>query len=106
MLQPFYTKLAGVTFGNCQENIKQWGCADVGFYAVDREIDNPHDPNAVKVSLFGIHDMGYLPRDAAQMIAPLMDTGRKFLAEFVCRNEYAPHKNVGLTVRIIETTQQ
>ena len=105
MLQPFYTKLAGVTFGNCQENIKKWGCADVGFYAVDREPDNPFDPNAVRV-FFGIHDMGYLPRDAAQKIAPLIDNGRKFSAEFVCRNEYAPHKNVGLTIRIIETTQQ
>ena len=106
MLQPFYTKLAGVTFGNSQENIKQYGCAYVGAFALYREPDNPHDPNAIRVSLLGIHDMGYLPRDAAQKIAPLIDNGRKFSAEFVCRNEYAPHKNIGLTVRIIETTQQ
>ncbi|MEI7591142.1 MAG: HIRAN domain-containing protein [Deltaproteobacteria bacterium] len=101
---PITTKLAGVTFGDCQAQIRKWGCADIGSYAVDREPDNPHDPDAVKVSLFGIHDMGYLPKDAAKKIAPLIDEGRRFLAEFVCRNECAPDKNIGLTVRIIETT--
>ena len=33
-----------------------------------------------------------------------MDEGRTFLAEFVCRNEYPPHKRIGLTVKIVETT--
>jgi hypothetical protein len=31
---PIQTKLAGVTFGNCQANIRQWGCADFSFYEV------------------------------------------------------------------------
>lgn len=106
MFQPFYTKLAGVTFGNCQENIKQWGCADIGTYAVIREPDNPHDKNAVRVSLFGIHEMGYLPTNIASKVAPLMDEGRTFLAEFICSNECGTYQNIGLTVRIIETTQQ
>ncbi len=104
MLQPFYTKLAGVTFGNSQENIKQCSCADVGAFALDREPDNPHDPNAIRVSLLGIHDMGYLPRDAAQKIAPLIDAGRKFLAEFVRVTKYPPHERVGMMVRIVEST--
>jgi hypothetical protein len=71
-----------------------------------REPTNPHDPNAVRVSLFGIHDMGYLPKNHAMRLAPLMDEGRTFLAEYVNRNEYAPHDTIGLTVRIVETTEQ
>jgi len=103
--KPITIKLAGVTFDDCQDNIRKWGCRDIGSFALDRETDNPHDPNAVRVSLFGIYEMGYLPREVAQNIAPLMDTGRTFLAEFVSRNEYASYENVGLTVRIVETTE-
>ena len=105
MFQPIQTKLAGVTFDDCQTNIRKWGCADIGTYAVIREPDNPHDSNAVRISLFGIYEMGYLPTKVAKDIAPLMDAGRTFLAEFVGRNEYASYENVGLTVRIVETTE-
>ena len=105
MFQPIQTKLAGVTFDDCQTNIRKWGCADIGTYAVIREPSNQHDPNAVRVSLFGIYEMGYLPKKVANKVAPLMDTGRSFLAEFVCINEYTPYENVGLTVRIVETTE-
>jgi hypothetical protein len=103
MLQPFYTKLAGVTFGNSQENIKKWGCADVGYFNLEREHDNPHDHNAVGV-WFLRDRLGYLQKSVAAKLAPMMDGGASFSAEFVCRNEYAPYENVGLTVRIVETT--
>ena len=103
MFQPIQTKLAGVTFDNCQANIRQWGCSDIGTYAVVREPNNPYDSNAVRISLFDIWEMGYLPSHVARKVAPLMDSGRNFRAEFVCINEYAPYENVGLTVRIIET---
>jgi len=103
-IKPITIKLTGVTFGNCQANIRQYGCPDIGTYAVIREPDNQHDSNAVRVSLFGIYEMGYLPKKVAKKVAPLMDTGRHFLAELVCRNEYPLFENVGLTVRIVETT--
>jgi hypothetical protein len=106
MFQPITIKLAGVSFGCCQENIMKWGCADIGTYAVDREPENPYDPYAVKVSLFGIFPMGYVPKHVAEKLAPLMDDGRTFLAEFICRNEYESYETVGLTVRIVETTEQ
>ena len=105
MFKPIITKLAGVSFGQAQHNIKQWGCADIGTYALIREPDNPYDPNAIRVSLFGIHDMGYLPKIVAMQLASLMDAGRSFLAEFVRINEFPPHKRVGLTIRIVETTE-
>ena len=101
---PITTKLAGVSFGDAQKNIKQFGCEDIGFYALIREPDNPYDPNAIKVSLFDIWPMGYISGGLAKELAPLMDEGQAFSAEFVCRNEYPPHERVGLTVRIVETT--
>ena len=36
------TKLVGVTYGDAQENIKLFGCKDVGSFAMAREPDNPH----------------------------------------------------------------
>jgi len=107
MFQPITIKLAGVSFGDCQENIKQWGCRDIGSYAVCRERGNPHDPNAVQVSLFGQYKMGYVPKHIASELAPLIDQGRFFLAEFVSRNEFPEITDtVGLTVRIVETTRR
>ena len=99
------TKLAGVSYGNTQDNIKQFGCKDTGYYALIREPENPHDPSAVAVSLGGVWHMGYIPKDLAAELAPLMDAGRVFDAEFVCVNEFPPHKRVGLTVRIVESLQ-
>ena len=102
-IKPITIKLSGVTFDDCKANIRQYGCPDIGTYALVREPENPHDHNAVRVSLFGIYEMGYLPRWLAKDIAQQMDSGRTFLAEFVCRNEYGAYKNIGLTVRIVET---
>ena len=98
------TKLAGVSFGHAQENIRKFGFKDIGFYALIREPDNSYDPNAIKVSLFDIWFVGYVPNKIAKKLAPLMDEGRTFLAEFVCRNEHPYEPLVGLTVRIVETS--
>ena len=46
MFSSFNTKLAGVTFGDCQENINKWGYQDIGSFRLERAPDNPHDPNA------------------------------------------------------------
>jgi len=103
MFNSFTTKLRGVTYRDTQENIKKFGCADIGSYALVREPENPHDPNAISVRLGAIH-MGYLPKSISQKLAPLMDNSRRFLAEFVSLNEFPPHKTIGLTVRVVETT--
>ena len=101
---PITTKLAGVSFGDAQQNINQFGCADIGSYALIREPDNLYDPNAIKVSLFDIWFLGYVPKNIAKDLGPLMDEGRTFLAMFICRNEHPTEELVGLTVRIVETT--
>ena len=96
------TKLAGVTFRDAQENIKQFGCPDILTYALIREPDNPYDPNAIQVSLFGIWFMGYVPKEIAKDLAPLMDAGKFFRAYFVQRNESPYRDIVGMTVEIVE----
>jgi len=44
-----------------------------------REPENPYDPNAVAL-LFRGEQVGYIPREIARQIAPLMDEGQKFTA--------------------------
>jgi hypothetical protein len=94
-------KLVGVTIDDAQENIKKFGCRDIGSFALVREPDNPHDPNAVRVELAGLY-LGYVPRHIAQDLAPEMDKGKRFTALFVNRNEHPLYDTVGLTVKIVE----
>jgi len=80
-----YTKpfrLAGVTKHDAQENIKKFGCKDIGSFALFREPDNEHDPNAIRVEIAG-HYLGYVTRQIAPEFASLMDEGKKLLALFV-----------------------
>ena len=104
VFEPITVRLRGVSFDNCQENIRKFGSPDIGSYALIREPHNEYDYNAIRVSLFGLFHVGYLPKDISKEIAPLMDSGRKFLALFVRRNEFLPDAMVGLTVKIVETT--
>ena len=99
------TELVGVDNEDAQKNIKQFGCKDIMTYALIREPNNAHDPNAIQVSLFGIWFMGYVPKQVAKELAPLMDAERRFLAYFVRRNESPYHKKVGMIVLIVETTE-
>ncbi len=103
-MEPIFTKLAGVTFGDCQQNIRLYGNAiKLGIYEYDliREPENPHDPYAVRVCFVNFC-LGYLPTPIAEKIAPFMDAGRRFEAEFVSLNRSPYHDTVGLTVKIIE----
>jgi hypothetical protein len=46
---------------------------------LERQPSNPHDPNAIAVN-WGGYDIGYLPRDDAEMLAPALDEGREYSA--------------------------
>lgn len=102
-MKPIITKIAGVTHGERQQNIRFY-CYPDFTYDLKREPDNPHDPNAVLVT-FGPFDLGYLPRPVAQVVAPLMDAGIELIAEHVQVNEFLPFETIGLTVRIVEVTK-
>ena len=96
--RPF--RLVGVTVEEAQENIRKFGCRDIGSFALVREPDNPHDPNAIRVEVGGLY-LGYVPRHIAKDLASEMDNGKRFIALFVSRNEHSLHDTVGLTVKIV-----
>ncbi|RJR51788.1 MAG: hypothetical protein C4576_03305 [Desulfobacteraceae bacterium] len=95
-------KLKGVTFGDAQRNIKTFGSKDIGSFALVREPRNPHDPSAIRVELVRHYFLGYVPRAHAKELAPLIDSGRNFLAFFVSTNKHPRYDTVGMTVRIEE----
>ena len=101
---PITTKLAGVTYDDAQDNIKRFGCEEIGTFELVREANNPHDLNAIKVRI-GPYHLGYVSKHIAKSLAPKMDSGRRFGAEFAGRNEHTCHETVGLTVRIVEVSQ-
>ena len=99
---PVTTKLAGVTYEDAQTNIKRFGCAEIGAYALVREPENVYDSNAIRVALFGHYHMGYVPRQLSKNLAPMIDSGGRLVAQFVRLNESPKHDVVGLTVRIVQ----
>ena len=99
---PLTIKLAGVKFDACQDNIKKYAGPGVGDFELVREQDNPYDHNAIKVALFGHFKFGYIPASVAKEMAPLMDSGRHFVAEYKARNQHPKHDVIGLTVNIKE----
>jgi hypothetical protein len=102
MFESEVVELAGASYGGAQENIRQWGCEYIATYELVREPFNPFDSNAIKVAVIGQVFLGYVPRYLARILAPMMDAGRRFIAEFVSVNKYPYRNSVGLTVRIVE----
>ena len=94
------TKLAGVSYGGAQANIKRHGRKGMSL-ELRRERHNPHDPNAIKVMVADCF-LGYIPKPLAGKLALAIDAGRQFEASFVCQNRSPYHAVVGLTIRITE----
>ena len=101
MMNPIITKVKGVSQPHIQENVKVFACKDIGSFALVREPNNPHDPNAIAVRL-GKLPLGYVPREIAKDLAPEMDQGKNYMAFFEKRNESPCHDTVGFTIRIEE----
>ncbi len=75
----FHTKLAGVTFEGRQDVLERLeGGAPL---RVERQPENPHDPNAV--ALFDAHgsQVGFLNRRLAAVLAPVIDKGVEYDVE-------------------------
>ena len=82
------SKVSGVTFGNRQAALRKLDRLDTSSVNVslEREQGNPHDTDAVKVNVSvgngkGYH-LGYVPRELASLIAPLLDKGIGLIARF------------------------
>lgn len=69
------TSVAGVTFEGRQELIKNLHIGEA--IKLRREIDNPHDSNAIKVILENGYHIGYINRQLAEKIAPVMENDIK-----------------------------
>lgn len=76
-------RVAGVTFEGRQEHVKNLaGGEDV---QIRPEPENKYDPNALAVHVaagFGTAHIGYVPRELAEKIAPLLD-GEALIAKVV-----------------------
>lgn len=90
------TKAVGVTFGNGQQVLRklEQNVLEDTSYQLVREPDNPYDKNAIAVYglLWGrrVGQVGHLPREAAAMLAPLMDAGMEAQAV-----QYAIYGGIG-----------
>jgi hypothetical protein len=82
------TKVAGVTFGRRQialARLTQYP-AELVSVRIERDYENPADASAVAVHVAvagrGSYQVGYLPRQLAAVIAPLMDAGKAVKVSF------------------------
>jgi hypothetical protein len=73
--RPIYTKVAGVSFDDRQEAVKSLLSNTV--LLLVREPENQFDTNAIKV-LHGDKQLGYLKRELAKELAPMIDSGSRF----------------------------
>jgi single-stranded-DNA-specific exonuclease len=90
----FHTKLAGVSFEGRQDTIAG---LRVGLDLVlERQPQNPHDPNAIAVR-YGALQLGYIKREIAKHIAPLVDEGVQYSARIESLTGGAD-KNLGVNV--------
>lgn len=72
----FHTKVAGVTFGNCQRVIRKLSNGQE--LLLIREPGNKFDKNAIKVMTLTGGQVGYISASIASSLAVQMDTGKKF----------------------------
>ena len=106
-LRTITTKTAGVTYGRRQgllDRLNRYS-PDAITITLQRENGNAYDPNAVQIVATvrgkGSAVMGYIGRELAKVIAPLLDKGKAVKAAFAGitgGHEYG--LNYGLTVAI------
>jgi hypothetical protein len=102
---PITVKLTGVTFGNAQDHIRTFGCDDIHWFCLVRESENKLDSNAIRVEIADFF-IGYIPKEVAKELAPLMDSGSVYEAEFVGINRHPRKPTVGITVKIVPAYPQ
>lgn len=71
----FYTKVAGVTFENRQQYVRQ--CIAGQSLDLIRDKFNPYDKNAIAVYA-GNDQVGFISQDIAEELAPKIDNGKKY----------------------------
>ena len=106
-LRAIQTKTAGVTYGNRQkllERLARYSPEDITV-TLRREQNNAHDRNAVQVIAAvkgkGSAVLGYLNRQPAAAVAPLMDKGVEIASRFqAVTGGEERYLNYGLNIEI------
>ena len=78
-IRTFDISVAGTQYGNRSSDVQQY-CIEGNDVELIREPGNPYDPNAVLVALSAEVVFGYVPRRQAVDLAPLLDSGARYLA--------------------------
>ena len=111
-MERFYTKITGVTKKNEDGRRRQEIISEDLYEGMDlfleREPDNPHDPNAIGVftSAYG-EQVGYIASDLASRLAPLMDNGQLIMAEITdLTGGEAENKTLGVNLLISIHTKE
>ena len=106
-LSTIQTRAAGVTYGNRQkllERLARYSPEDITVQ-LRREQDNAHDKNAVQVVAAvkgkGSAVLGYLNKQLAAAVAPLMDKGAEIVSRFkAVTGGEERYLNYGLNIEI------
>lgn len=93
-----FSKIAGITFDNRQ--IAARNCYKGMRLYLRREPHNRYDANAIAVCAdCGLTQLGYIPRNTAETLAPMMDRNQK-LNCYVEQVNVAPTGVIGINIRI------
>lgn len=81
-------RISGVTYGTRQKALRKLEKYDAGAIGVtlERESNNAYDCNAIKVLVHvgagAQYHLGFIPKDLAVLLAPLLDKGIELTAHF------------------------
>lgn len=95
----FFTKVKGIAMEGRQEIVKNL-TEDTPVY-LERDPLNPYDPNAIKVMTGDGDCIGFLSRQLALVIAPLMDEGEEYSTSISCITG-GNGKNYGVNLLILK----
>ncbi len=106
-LHAIQTKAAGVTHGNRQKLLGRFTRYKLDYITItlQRERDNSYDPNAVKIVAEvrnkGAAVIGYINRELAAALAPLLDKGATIASRFMeVTGGSEPYLNYGLNLEL------
>lgn len=95
--QELFTKIAGVTFNQCQEVIKTLNVGEK--LGMVREPENPYDCNAIGLTTQKGLAVGHIKAVLAEELAPAMDKGILYSCE-VQEITGGQEKNLGVNIKI------
>lgn len=102
MIKNVKLKVVGVTFEGRQEIIKQLDRSDI--VTIRREPTNRFDKNAIMV-MTEKGQVGYIGKDYASILAPMMDGGTQFEASIAELDEYKGTHYIHILINEVEVSK-